>query len=107
MAQSRQAVPFLADDSPIRLPPDRLSRRQLLVLDGLRFAAEMAVLAYERLAEDLTTIAGMRGSPSTRAIASAMMDAWSIIDAVHRFNDLLANLLGFPMRSGADSSKAG
>jgi hypothetical protein len=96
MAQSRQAVPFLADDSPIRLPPDGLSRRQLLVLDGLRFAVEMAVLAYERLAEDLTTIAGMRGSPNTRAIASAMMDAWSIIDAVHRFNDMLADLPGLP-----------
>jgi len=105
-ATLRTSPPFIPDDSPVRRPPEGLSRRQLLILDGLRFAAEMATLAYERLTAELAAIARMQGPPSTRAIASAMLDAWSIVDAVHRFNDLCWRIFpDYRMRHGAGCSR--
>lgn len=86
-----QIVP---EDSPLRRPPSELSRRQVLFLDGIRYAAEMADLAYERLSDGLQGIARSEAKPSTRDIAAVMLDAWSVIDAVHRFVDLASSLPG-------------
>jgi hypothetical protein len=72
----------------------RLSRKQMYILDGIRYSAEMAHIAYERLATLLQMIAASRTEPTTRDIATAMLDAWSIVDAAHRFRDLVAQLPG-------------
>jgi hypothetical protein len=48
----------IPEDSPLRRPPLALSRRQVLVLDGIRYAADMADIAYERLDSHLQNIAG-------------------------------------------------
>lgn len=81
-------------NSPLKNPPLELSRKQVLLLDGLRYSAEMSNIAYERLFEKLQTIAIAQSSPSTREIAETMLDAWSVVDAVHRFVDLAGSTPG-------------
>ena len=85
---------MVREDSPLRHPPSDLSRRQVLLLDGIRYAADMADVAYERLAVHLQRVAALEGEPTVRDIATGMLDAWSIVDSAHRFRDLLANLPG-------------
>ena len=85
---------LVPEDSPLRKPPSSFSRRQVLILDGIHYAAEIADVAYERLAEKLQTIAASSAEPSTRDIAMAMADAWTIVDSVHRFRDLIENMPG-------------
>ena len=88
---------MIPEDSPLRRPPVTFSRRQVLILDGIRYAADMAHIAYERLDGHLQNIAAAStGEPSVRDIAAAMLDAWSIVDSAHRFRDLVANLPGLP-----------
>lgn len=87
---------MISEDSPLRRPPRDLSRKQVLILDGIRYAADMADIAYERLANHLQVVAASEAEPMVRDIATAMLDAWSIVDSVHRFRDLVANLPGLP-----------
>jgi len=87
-------APVVPEDSPLRRPPPNLSRRQVLILDGLRYAAEMADVAYERLYLQLQDIARSTAEPTTREIAAAMLDAWSVVDSVHRFVDLANTMPG-------------
>lgn len=84
----------IAEDSPLRKPPDAFSRRQVLILDGIRYAAEMADIAYVRLYQQLQGITGSTTEPSVRDIAAAMLDAWSIIDSAHRFRDFVEQFPG-------------
>ena len=88
--------PIVPEDSPLRRPPPDLSRRQVLILDGIRYAGEMADLVYGRVYDGLQGIARSRSEPSTRTIAAVMLDAWSVVDAVHRFVDLAGALPGLP-----------
>ncbi len=87
---------FIPEDSPLRRPPDAFSRRQVLILDGIRYAAEMAHIAYERMSAHLQGIAASQEEPRVRDSAAAMLDAWSIVDSAHRFRDLVSNLPGLP-----------
>jgi hypothetical protein len=84
----------ILDNSPLRRPPSIFSRKQMLVLDGIRYAAEMAHIAYERLFDHLQAIAAGTEKSNSRSTATAMLDAWSIIDSAHRFRDLVENLPG-------------
>jgi hypothetical protein len=84
----------IPEDSPLRRPPAALSRRQVLILDGIRYAADMAYIAYERLSVHLQSVAASPVEPTVRDIAIAMLDAWSIVDSAHRFRDLVAELPG-------------
>ena len=85
---------LIPEDSPLRRPPAAFSRRQILSLDGLRYAAEMAHIAYERLYSQLQTIAASPSEPRVRDTATAMLDAWSIVDMANRFRDLLDQVPG-------------
>lgn len=87
---------LIPEDSPLRKPPAEFSRRQVLLLDGLRYSAEMAHIAYERLYANAQAMAASKDEPSVREIATCMLDAWSIIDSANRFRDLLENLPGLP-----------
>ena len=62
---------IIPEDSPLRLLPCELSHKQILIFDGIRYASEMADIAYQRLFEKLQTIAGQENTPSTRDIAVA------------------------------------
>ena len=85
---------MVREDSPLRHPPRDLSRGQVLILDGIRYSGDMADLAYERLASHLQRVAALETEPTVGDIATAMLDAWSIVDSAHRFRDLVANLPG-------------
>jgi hypothetical protein len=87
---------IIGNDSPLRKIPTALNRRQVLFLEGIRFTVEMADLAYHRLQLTLPLLSnhqhlGSEASP----MVSAMLDAWSIIDALHRLRDLIQGAPGF------------
>jgi hypothetical protein len=90
---------FIPEDSPLRRPPSDYSRRQVLVLDGIRYSAEMAHIAYERLFASVNAISSSTSEPLVRDTATALLDAWSIVDSAHRCRDLVANLPGLPNSS--------
>lgn len=84
-------------DSPLRKPPAEISERQIVILDGIRYSADMAAIALERLWAKLCAIDQDKDtSPTPWATAEAMLDAWSIIDAAHRLIDLIRSLPGLP-----------
>jgi hypothetical protein len=90
----------IARDSPLRKPPQPISEQQIVLLDGIRYSADMAGIAIDRLWEQLCFIdgAGWEAEQDVEPhhIAAAALDAWSIIDAVHRMSDLVENLPGLP-----------
>lgn len=64
------------------------------MIDGIRYSAEIADIAYARLVEKLVGIAGSIKQTTSRDIAVAIADAWTIIDSAHRFYDLITHLPG-------------
>lgn len=91
---ARNPQMLLPENSPLRRPPATFSRRQVLFLDGNRYAAEMAHIAYERLFAHLQNVAASPNELRVSDIATAMLDAWSIVDSAHRFRNLLRELPG-------------
>ncbi len=86
---------LIPEESPLRTLPLTLSRNQILIFDGIRYATEMTVISYDRLYNQLQAICGQEVTPLTsKEISSALLDAWSIIDSVHRFHDLIQSLPG-------------
>jgi hypothetical protein len=80
----------IGNDSPLRKIPSVLGRHQILFFEGMRFTIEMAEVAYQRLQHTLPLLADHqhlnRDPPPT---VSAMLDAWSIVDSLHRLRDLI------------------
>ena len=85
-----------ADLTQLRNPPPGLSRKQIMILDGIRYAVEIAQVAYDRLYDTLMSWKGLESQSSSTAFATAIADAWTIIDSTHRFSDLVENLPGLP-----------
>jgi hypothetical protein len=83
---------LVTNDSPLRILPHPFSKKQVLVFDGIRYAAEMADIAHSRLKTTLFEITRTRNSGwvSCRDIAYALLDAWAVVDSVNRMRDLLA-----------------
>ena len=84
----------IADDSPLLHFPERLSERQIVLLDGLRYSASMANDAYEQLWVTLQRIDQDLDAATWRDTSQAALFAWSIVDAAHRFRLLLEGLPG-------------
>lgn len=88
-------IQLVAHDSSLRKLPARLDRKQLLFLDGIRQAAEIASLAYSRMTETLTAVA-LSEQPTDEFIrhntTAAFLDAWAFVDAVDRFRTLWKQL---------------
>lgn len=75
---------MIGKDSPLRLLPRDLDARQSLIFDGIRYAAEMADLAYGRLRLELvqlSTCAESGGQPSS--FTPVFCDAWTIVDSAN------------------------
>lgn len=89
----------IEQDSPLRHPPAEISERQIVILDGIRFSANMAGIALDRLWKTLCAIDRDENAAWPTATAEAMLNAWSIIDAAHRLVDLMGNLPGLPNAS--------
>jgi tetratricopeptide (TPR) repeat protein len=70
--------------------PDQL-KRLVFYLDGIRYSIGMINVAYDRLIETLYSLQTQNWDKQYLRIVtpSAMLDAWSIIDSVHRLRNLL------------------
>lgn len=90
---------MIAETSPLRHPPAALSRKQVVILDGIRYAADMAEIAYERLAAHLQVVAALSREPTVKEMATGFIDAWSIIDSAHRLRDLITNFPGLKKKA--------
>jgi hypothetical protein len=88
---------LIPPDSPLRLLPENLDRKQLLFFDGIRVAVEMAERAYERLADTLHRSAITESSHEDRyrLVPFCLLDAWSIVDSTNRLRKLLMKLPRF------------
>lgn len=71
---------LVGDDSPLRRLPMEMPRRQVLFFDGIRMAFEMFDLPFARLRGTLAALAE-DATQQEGAIASAMQDAWSVVDS--------------------------
>jgi hypothetical protein len=86
----------IRSDSPLKNPPMPISERQIMLLDGIRHAADMAAIALDRLWEKLCHIDSTEAEISSADLAEASLDAWSVVDAAHRIGDLIHHLPGLP-----------
>lgn len=99
---------MLASDSALRLLPPQLDRRQMVLFDALRHAAEIVDLAYRRMQATLTAIAEAQvaGRETKDMYTAAFLDAWAMIDAIYKIRGILITLdaAGFSEREAADGS---
>jgi len=71
----------------------------LFFIEGIRFSIETADLAYRRLRDTLIVLGTQEtADPDSPSTASAMLDAWSIIDSLHRLRGLMRNMPGIEKR---------
>lgn len=92
---------IISVDSPLRRLPSQLNRKQTLFFDGIRYSVEMADLAYQRLQ---STLLGMQPDKNETesehlSFASAVLDAWSIIDSIYRLRSLLNQAPGVKQKA--------
>ena len=82
---------MIAEDSILRRLPPGIDPRQILFLDGIRHAGQMAALAHARLIRILTEISDSHNmiENSINSYYLAFLDAWSIVDILDRFRSLL------------------
>jgi hypothetical protein len=78
-------------DSELRRIPVCLNPKQALFTEGVRVCLEMIDLAHTRLQLTLQGIDECTANKSAAppgAYTSAMLDAWSLVDSIHRLADL-------------------
>lgn len=92
---------IIDDNSPFRRIPTQTGRKHMLFYDGIRYSVEMADLAHNRLRETLYEIAQSPHAPdpASHDFASAVLDAWSIVDLVHRLRGLIEQTPGIKQKS--------
>lgn len=79
---------IISQKSPFRQLPQALERKQSLLFDGIRHAAEIADLAYTRLNGTLTIIALENHTGEalrSELVTSVFLDCWAFVDAIDRF----------------------
>jgi hypothetical protein len=94
---------IIDSNSPLRWIPANTNRKRMLFYDGIRYSVEMADLAHNRLHKTLSEIEPSPTSPksNSRDFASAILDAWSIVDLIHRLRGLLEQTPGIKQNSPA------
>jgi hypothetical protein len=92
---------IIDDNSPFRRVPAETNRKQMLFYDGIRYSVEMADLAHDRLRETLYEIAQSPHDPESdpHDFASAVLDAWSIVDLIYRLRGLIEQAPGIKQKS--------
>lgn len=88
--ETSELTAMISGESSLLRLPANLDRKQALFLDGLRHAADIATLAYERLRQTLTKIAREKIEPGLlRPLQTeAFVDAWALVDSIDRFRQL-------------------
>ena len=86
--------------SVLRRIPTGLARHQALFIEGIRFSIEMGDLAHRRLQAVLPLLTKMENvTEEVPSSVSAMLDAWSIVDSLHRLRGLLKHMPGIEKRN--------
>jgi len=87
---------LVAKDSPLRNVPANTERRTVLFLDGVRYSIQSFEIASRRLAQTLGQLSKGVGADDDlgEIISFAILDAWSIIDSIHRLRELLEQMPG-------------
>jgi hypothetical protein len=77
-----------------------MDSRQALFFDGIRFAIEAADFAHARLRGTLLSLARSLGcaAPMHAETPAAIVDAWSIVDSLHRLRGLIQYAPGLERR---------
>lgn len=83
---------IVSDQSPLRRLHANLNPHQGSFLDGIRISGEMIDVAYSRMCEHLWDSANSETLPMP--VAAVFLDAWAVIDSVHRLRHLLAQFPG-------------
>ncbi len=94
---------ILTDESPLRRLPSSLAPKQGLFFDAIRYSIEMTDLAHGRLEQflkEFVTIYRPKVPPHDKYVC-AFLEAWSIIDSVHRLRQLLFRLPGLKQNTPA------
>lgn len=83
-------------ESPFRKLPTELNRKQALYFEGIRYSVEIADIAYNRLR---IVLAEFSPSDSEREdkhllFSTALQDAWTIVDSIHRLRQLITKTPG-------------
>jgi hypothetical protein len=90
---STQKPPLIRSDSPLIRLPRTVPAIQASLLDAVRLCAQFIDREYRRVEDSLTQI-----TPDyDRALAlgpAAIMDAWAIVDTVHRLRALVDRVAG-------------
>ena len=85
-------MPIITTDSPIwKLPQGLHPQLQASFLDAIRLSVQFIDVTYLRLNEALTQLT-LTTDRSLQLGPNALMDAWAIIDAVHRLRTLVRRL---------------
>ena len=80
---------IINDESPLKRFPASSENRQTLFFDGIRYSIEMAALAYDRLFRTLFDWTVVQAETLALDFVPAFLDAWSIVDSVHRLRMLV------------------
>lgn len=92
----------IGPDSPLRKIPIALDRKQAFFIEGIRVSLEMIALAHERLQRALLSITNrtLANLPMEQdKLTSAVLDAWSVVDSVHRLCALVEHFPNLQHRS--------
>lgn len=81
---------ILASDSPLRNIPAALYKNQAIFIDGIRQNAQIAIYAYNRLCQSLTTLAHQKLSNKDidHDFTHVFLDIWTCVEALDRFRQL-------------------
>src|SRR5882724_9516649 len=88
---------IIGEDSFFRKIPSVLDRRQALFIEAIRYSVDMVELAYHRLRKTLPLMTKKMEDVDneTPSNVSVMLDAWAIVDSLHRLRGLAEKLPGF------------
>ena len=94
---------IIGADSPLRKLPSSFPTRQVLFFDGIRYSLSTLDLAHARLYEELAKIThdGEPTDSSEIDFTSVFLDAWAVVDNVHRLKALLDNVPGLKKKEPA------
>jgi len=80
-------------DSPLRRVPSVFDPRQRVLLDSIRYCADMVGLCYTRLMAGLHSLSDIAAANNTLPpFTPYFVDAWSLVDAANRITPLLSAL---------------
>ena len=83
-------------ESSLKFIPENIEVRQRVLLDGIRYAVQMAELGFNRLEQTLSRLSSemikegqLDDQCKSMLFPSAFLDAWAIIGAVERLRPII------------------